>query len=385
MTIQIDREEGLYYRQTLFDKAKRVVIKVGSAILTTEHGMNHEVIDNLAREIVFLHNSGREVILVTSGAVAAGRKKIAFTPNGELAMREKQALAAIGQSVLMHIYDETFARHGKNIAQILLTHSDLSRRDRYLNVRNTLNTLFQFGVIPIINENDTVSVEELRFGDNDTLGALVANLIEADMFICLTDVVGLYNGNPHANPEAQPIYTVAEVTPEIEAMAGNVKSALGTGGMQSKIRAAKMVAAGGGSSFIGPGRVKNILQQLFSGEMIGTFFLPKTSKLPSRKHWIGYVLKPKGRLVLDAGACLALTRKGKSLLPSGILEVHGPFGLGDSVECCDQDGRVIAVGLINYGSAEVEQIRGRKTGEIAAILGYKDSDEVMHRDNLVLR
>lgn len=384
MTIQIDKEDGLYYRQTLFDKARRVVIKVGSAILTNDSGMNLEVIDNLARDVAFLHNSGREVIVVSSGAVAAGRKKIGFVPQGEIGMREKQALAAIGQSVLMHTYDGAFGKYDQKIAQVLLTHSDLSRRDRYLNVRNTINTLFQFGVIPIINENDTVSVEELRFGDNDTLGALVANLIEADMFICLTDVVGLYNGNPHNDPNARPIYTVAEVTPEIEAMAGNVKSALGTGGMQSKIRAAKMVAAGGGSSFIGPGREKNILQQLFSGEMVGTFFLPRSSKLPSRKHWIGYVLKPKGRVILDQGACIALTKKGKSLLPSGILAVQGKFGLGDSVECCDQEGRVIAVGLINYGSEDLNRIRGRKSGEIAGILGYKDDDEVMHRDNLVL-
>jgi len=385
MTIHVDKEEGLYFRQTLFDKAKRVVIKVGSAILTAEQGMNLEVIDNIARDISFLHNTGREVILVSSGAVAAGRKKIGYIPQGEIGMRDKQALAAIGQSVLMHIYDETFSRYNTKIAQVLLTHSDLSRRSRYLNVRNTLNALFGFGVIPIINENDTVSIEELRFGDNDTLGALVANLIEADMFICLTDVVGLYNGNPHSNPEARPIYTVAEVTPEIEAMAGNVKSALGTGGMQSKIRAAKMVADGGGSSFIGPGRMKNILQQLFSGEMIGTFFLPKTTRMSSRKQWISYVLKPKGRLRLDRGACLALSEKGRSLLASGILEVHGAFGPGDAVECLDQEGRVIAVGLINYGSGDVEKIKGRKSGEIASILGFKDDDEVMHRDNLVLR
>jgi len=385
MTGQIDQEEGLYYRQTLFDKARRVVIKVGSAILTTEEGMNLEVIENLARDIAFLHNTGREVILVSSGAVAAGRKKIGYIPRGEVGMRDKQALAAIGQSVLMHIYDETFARHDTRIAQVLLTHSDLSRRDRYLNVRNTLNTLFEFGVVPIINENDTVSVEELRFGDNDTLGALVANLIEADMFICLTDVVGLYNGNPHTNPEARPLYTVAEVTPEIEAMAGNVKSALGTGGMQSKIRAAKMVAEGGGCSFIGPGRMSNILQQLFSGEMVGTFFLPKKTRMPSRKHWISYVLKPKGRLLLDGGACVALVEKGKSLLPSGILEVHGTFGAGDAVECSDQDGRIIAVGLINYSSDDVSKIKGRKTQEIAAFIGFKDDDEVMHRDNLVLK
>jgi len=384
MTIQMSREEGLYYRQTLFDKARRVVIKVGSAILTSESGMNHEVIDNIAKEIAFLRKSGREVILVSSGAVAAGRKKIPSIPGGELSMPEKQALAAIGQSVLMHTYDEAFARHGQKIAQLLLTHSDLSHRKRYLNVRNTLKTLFKFGVIPIINENDTVSVEELRFGDNDTLGALVSNLIEADMFICLTDVVGLYNGNPHKDPDARPIYTVTEVTPEIEAMAGNVKSALGTGGMQSKIRAAKMVAAAGGSSFIGPGREPDILKQLFSGEVIGTFFFPAASKLPSRKHWIAYVLKPSGTLVLDQGAWQALSQSGKSLLPSGILEVVGEFGVGDSVQCCNEKGEVFAVGLINYSSEDVVKIQGVHTDKIEEILGFKDSGEVMHRDNLVL-
>lgn len=385
MTQKIDKEEGLYYRQTLFDKAKRVVIKVGSAMLTDEHGMNLDVIESLVQELVFLHNSGREVILVSSGAVAAGRKKIGYVPKGDVGMRDKQALAAIGQSVLMHIYDETFSRYDQKIAQVLLTHSDFSERERYLNVRNTINTLFEFGVIPVINENDTVSVKELRFGDNDTLGALVANLIEADMFICLTDVVGLYNGNPHTDPDARPIYTVTEVTPEIEAMAGNVKSALGTGGMQSKIRAAKMVADGGGSSFIGPGRMPDVLQQLFSGEMIGTFFLPKASRISSRKHWISYVLKPKGRLFLDDGACAALTQKGKSLLPSGVREVEGSFGCGDAVECVDMSGKVIAVGLINYTAVDVMKIKGCKTHEIAEILGYKDDDEILHRDNLVLK
>jgi glutamate 5-kinase len=384
MTIQIDKEEGLYYRQTLFDKARRVVVKVGSAILTGERGMNLEVVRNLAKELVFLHNSGREVILVSSGAVAAGRKKLLLDQQVELGIKEKQALAAIGQSILMHTYDEAFAEHGKKIAQVLLTHADLSHRHRYLNIRNTLLTLLRFGVIPIINENDTVSVEELRFGDNDNLGALVTNLIEADMFICLTDVVGLYNGNPHTDPDVKPIYTIAEVTPEIEAMADNVKSALGTGGMQSKIRAAKMVAARGGSSFIGPGREKNILQQLFSGEMIGTFFLPAKTRLHSRKHWIAYALKPKGHLVLDDGACQAICRNGKSLLPSGILEVKGRFGPGDAVRCLDRHNKPVAVGLMNYSAVDTELIKGIHSDQIENILGYKDSDEVMHRDNLVI-
>jgi glutamate 5-kinase len=242
MNDQLALEEGLYSRQTLFNKAKRVVVKVGSAILTRKDGLNNEVIGNLAREIAFLHNSGREVILVSSGAVAAGKRKVNFPDEQELTMREKQALAAIGQSRLMHDYDEAFGKYDKNIAQILLTHSDLADRKRYLNVRNTILTLFKFGVIPVINENDTVSTEELKFSDNDNLGALVANLIEADMFICLTDVDALYDRNPLTDPQARAIYTVTEVTEEIEAMAGNSKSALGTGGMRSKIHAAKMAA-----------------------------------------------------------------------------------------------------------------------------------------------
>lgn len=384
MTIQVSREDGLYYRQTLFDKAKRIVVKVGSAVLTTESGINQSVVENIARDLSFLKDSGREVILVTSGAVAAGRKKIVLSDTLKVGLKEKQALAAIGQSCLMQTYDEVFQRHGKVISQLLLTHADLALRDRYLNVRNTILTLFRFGAIPIINENDPVSGEELRFGDNDTLAALITNLIEADMFICLTDVDCLYTGNPLSDPSACPVYTVAKVTPEIEAMAGNVKSLLGTGGMQSKIRAAKMVAAGGGSSFIGPGRKGEILQKLFSGEMFGTFFLPAEDKIDRRKHWIAYVLRPKGYLVLDAGACNALLNHGKSLLSSGILEVRGEFGVGDAVHCLDSNDKPIAAGLVNYGSANLNIIRGHHSGEIESLLGFKDCDEVIHRDNLVL-
>jgi glutamate 5-kinase len=298
--------------------------------------------------------------------------------------REKQALAAIGQSRLMHDYDEAFSKYNKTIAQVLLTHSDLADRKRYLNVRNTLLTLFQFGIIPIINENDTVSTEELKFSDNDNLGALVANLIEADMFICLTDVDALYDSNPFTNPDAKPIYTVPEITEQIEHMAGHSKSVLGTGGMMSKIRAAKMVSAGGGSSFIGPGRMENILQHLFSGEKVGTFFLPRAEKMQGRKRWIAYVLKPHGSLVIDDGAVQALVTRGKSLLPSGIREVRGEFEVGDSVQCVDENGKPVAVGLINFNAAEVRRIKGQKTEKIAEILGFKESDEVMHRDNLVL-
>ncbi len=378
------REEGLYLRQTLFDKARRVVVKVGSAILTSADGLNRDVIANLAREISFLHDSGREVILISSGAVAAGKRKLGFDDRAGLTIRQKQALAAIGQSQLMHDYDEAFARHQKNIAQILLTHADLADRRRYLNVRNTLLTLFSFGVIPVINENDSVSSEELRFSDNDTLGALLANLIEADMFICLTDVDALYDRNPLTDPSARPIYTVSEVTEEIESMAGNSKSVLGTGGMQSKIRAARMVSAGGGSSFIGPGRQPDILKHLFSGEMVGTFFLPMKEKMQSRKRWLAYVLKPKGVVILDEGACLAVSTGGKSLLPSGIVSVEGVFEVGDPVRCVDRLARPIAIGLTNFSSADINMIKGLRSDKIESVLGHKYCDEVMHRDNLVL-
>jgi len=267
---------------------------------------------------------------------------------------------------------------------VLLTHDDLSHRDRYLNVRNTILTLLEWNIIPVINENDTVSVEELRFGDNDTLGALITNLIEADLFVCLTDVDSLYTGNPHKNAEAKHVYTVARVDKEVEKMAGHVVGALGTGGMRSKIQAAHMVSARGGSSFIGSGRIENIIQKLFTGEPVGTFFLPKGEKMQSRKHWIAYALRPKGSLVLDKGACKALVKRGKSLLPSGIVEVRGNFGVGAPVQCLDENDNIIATGLSNYNAADIGLIKGVKTAQIEKILGYKDSDEVIHRDNLVV-
>lgn len=384
MTFQVSMEDGLFYRQTLFDKAKRVVVKVGSAVLTDNAGLKADVIANIARELSFLQSTGREVILVSSGAVAAGRRKLGsdYKTSGEL--KVKQALAAMGQGLLMHSYEQAFHQHDQKVAQVLLTHSDLSSRDRYLNVRNTILTLFDFNVIPIINENDTVSVEELRFGDNDTLGALIANMIGADMFIILTDVDGLYTASPTEDLSAQPVYTVARIDNEVEKMAGYTRSALGTGGMQSKIRAAKMVSVCGGSSFIGPGNRSDILKDLFSGNMVGTFFLPSPDKINSRKHWIAYVLRPKGYFVLDEGACRAVVDRGKSLLPSGILEVKGHFGVGSPVQCRSTDNTIIAAGLTNYSSEDIEKIKGCRSSEIQQILGFCDSDEIIHRDNLVL-
>ncbi|MCB2182750.1 MAG: glutamate 5-kinase [Desulfobulbaceae bacterium] len=383
MTFQVAKEKGIELRKRYLEEARRVVVKVGSAVLTMGAGLNHNVLENLARELTFLTQSGREVILVSSGAVAAGRKKLGLD-GAVLRMREKQAAAAVGQASLMRSYEDLFGYFDQKVAQILLTHDDLSHRDRYLNVRNTMNTLLEWGILPIINENDTVSVKELRFGDNDTLGAMLTNLIDADAFICLTDIDGLYSGNPCTTTDVKRVHTVAEVNGEVESMAGNIcGSNLGTGGMRSKILAAKMVAAKGGCSFIGPGREEGILQKLFSGELVGTFFLPQQEKMASRKHWIAFTLRPKGFLVLDDGACRALTGQGKSLLPSGIKEVRGVFGVGDPVHCLDKNGIAIAAGLVNYNSEEITKIHGCHTSQIEDIIGYKDSDEVIHRDNLV--
>lgn len=385
MTFQVSWEDGLFYRQTLFDQAKRVVVKVGSAVLTGRSGLDGYVLQHLAKQISFLAGTGREVILVTSGAVAAGRKQLGSgrrKKNEEL--RVKQALAAIGQGLLMRTYEEVFALHSQKVAQVLLTHADLAQRDRYLNVRNTILTLFEFGVVPIINENDTVSVEELRFGDNDTLGALIANMIDAEMYIMLTDVDGLCTANPSEDLTATPVYTVQSIDRQVRAMAGHTSSSLGTGGMRSKIRAASMVAACGGSSFIGPGRRPEILQELFSGELIGTFFLPEKKTLSGKKHWIAYVLRPQGYLVLDKGACNAVRDKGKSLLPSGILEIRGSFGVGAPVHCLDEQEEVVCSGLVNYSAADIGKIKGQNSESIEKILGFKDSSVVIHRDNLVL-
>jgi len=384
MTFQISKEKGFELRKTYLDKAKRVVVKVGSAVLTGVQGLDVGVLENLASELSFLINSGREVILVSSGAVAAGKKRLGLSMDRELGLKEKQGAAAVGQSSLMRSYEIVFDQMGLKVAQVLLTHDDLSHRDRYLNVRNTILTLLDWNIIPIINENDTVSVEELRFGDNDTLGALITNLIEADLFICLTDVDSLYTGNPHEDSEAKQVYTIARVDKKVENMAGHVVGALGTGGMKSKIKAARMVSARGGSSFIGSGRIDDIIQKLFKGKPVGTFFLPKAEKMQSRKHWIAYVLRPKGSLVLDKGACRALVKNGKSLLPSGIIEVRGNFGVGAPVQCLDEKENVIASGLTNYNAADLGRIKGVKTNRIEKILGYKDSDEVIHRDNLVV-
>jgi len=380
---EITWPDGRLLRLQYLQKAKRVVVKVGSAVLTDSQGLNYAVLANLAADLSFLRESGREVILVSSGAVAAGRKRLGLQGRS-FTLKEKQAAAAVGQSSLMRAYEDLFDQRGCKVAQVLLTHDDLANRQRFLNIRNTIFTLLAWQILPVINENDTVSTKELRFGDNDNLAAMVSNLIEADLLICLTDVDGLYTGNPDTDSEARRLSTVAAVDKRVEQMAGQVGSSVGTGGMRTKIQAAKMVSARGGVSLIGPGRVDGVIRRLFAGEEIGTFFLPQPEKMQGRKHWIAYILRPQGYLVLDDGAKSALVSNGKSLLPSGILEVRGKFGIGAAVHCLDTEGLAFAAGLVNYTSGDLEKIHGKRTTDIAEILGHKDSDEVIHRDNLVL-
>ncbi len=383
MTFQVSREQGLQSRQQLLSQARRVVVKVGSAVLTAEDGLNWPIIESLAVDLHHLLTSGHEVILVSSGAVAAGRRGLGLGSR-PLCMKEKQAAAAFGQSALIRAYEDVFEPLGRKVAQVLLTHNDLANRDRYLNIRNTLFTMLSWQILPIINENDTVSVKELRFGDNDTLAAMTANLIEADLFVCLTDVDGLYSGNPAVDADARLVNTVALVDAEVEAMAGHVCGALGTGGMRSKIMAAKMVAAMGGSSVIASGNTPGVLQKLFAGEAVGTFFLPREERMHSRKHWIAYTLRPKGFLILDEGACQAIMADGKSLLPAGIIASRGEFRVGDPVHCLDKNEEPIAAGLVNYSSRHIDRIKGCQTAHVKEILGFIDSAEVIHRDNLVL-
>ncbi|MDD5758305.1 MAG: glutamate 5-kinase [Desulfobulbaceae bacterium] len=383
MTFQVSKERGMALRQELLAKAKRVVVKVGSAVLTKADGLNLEVMASLAHDLCDLMREGREVVLVSSGAVAAGRKSLGLGTRA-LVMREKQAAAALGQGCLMRQYEDIFGRQEQLVGQLLLTHDDLANRDRYLNIRNTLFTMFDWQILPIINENDTVSVKELRFGDNDTLGAMTTNMIEADLFVCLTDVDGLYSGNPASDPSARLLNTVAQVNDEVLAMAGHVAGALGTGGMRSKIMAARMVSARGGSSCICHGRQPGTLKRLFAGEPVGTFFLPQEEKMQSRKHWIAYTLRPKGFLVLDDGAARAVVGGGKSLLPSGILETRGTFRIGDPVHCLDRNEEALAAGLVNYSSDDIKKIQGLRSALIKETLGFMDSEEIIHRDNLVV-
>jgi glutamate 5-kinase len=364
-------------------RAKRIVVKVGSNVLTARNGLNTVVIDALTHQICHLIDDGRQVLLVSSGAMAAGMKTLRLDRRPE-SIPNRQAIAAVGQSGLMHTYEQKFARYGKHVAQILLTSEDLNIRKRYLNARNALNTLLSWRVVPIINENDTIMVEEIKLGDNDNLSAMIALLMDADALINLTDIGGLFTKDPRSEPDAVLIPEVTTIGKRIESYAGGIAGALGTGGMQSKIRAAKKLTAAGVPMVIAQGDKTDILLRLTRGERHGTYFVPNTRKLNRRKCWIAYTLKPRGALNLDEGAAQAIVKKGKSLLPSGIVAVEGNFSHGAAVVFKDRSGRELGVGLINYSAAETRAIMGLQTSQIAGRLGAKPYDEVVHRNNLVI-
>jgi len=363
---------------------KRIVVKIGSAVLTKENdGLNVQHIEGLANEISKLKENKYEFVIVTSGAIAAGRSMLNLSGKVE-SIPSKQAAAAIGQCRLMWAYEKAFSKYDIKVAQLLLTHDDLSDRKRYLNARNTLFTLLKYEVIPVINENDTVAVDEIRFGDNDFLSAAISNMIDADLLFILTDVEGLYTADPAGVSDAQLIPMVEDITPEVEGMVTSTKSMMGSGGMKAKIQAASKAAISGVATVIANGKNPLILEEFFNGKEIGTLFLPRKKPLKSRKHWIGYTRKIRGKVVVDDGAKEALVKGGKSLLPSGIISVDGVFSEGDSVLCVDCNGCWFAKGLVNYNSSDLIKILGKKTNEIEGILGHKDYDEVIHRDNLVI-
>lgn len=370
-------------RQRYIEKAHRVVVKVGSNVLTRDNGLNLEVIQEISRQICSLQDQGKEVILVSSGAMASGVKKLNLSRRPD-EIPKRQAVAAVGQAGLIMEYEKAFEAYNRKVAQILLTGDGLTHRKRYLNARNTLHTLLSWGVVPIINENDTVSIEEIKLGDNDNLAAMITLLMDADILINLTDIDGLYNKDPRQFHDAELIPEVSVFKREIEKFAGEIPGALGTGGMLSKIKAARKVTVSGVPMIIAKGDKPDILLKILSGEDHGTFFTPKEEKLNRRKCWIGFTLKPKGTLRIDSGAAHALLEGGKSLLPSGIVDVEGEFGAGAPVEFKNGGSQILGTGLVNYSAAEIRRIMGLKTSQIKECLGYKPYDEVIHRDNLTI-
>ena len=369
--------------RTRIAQSKRLVVKVGSALVTNNgEGLALDFIADCARQIAALRTTGREVLLVSSGAIAAGMQRLGWKERPH-AMHDLQAAAAVGQMGLARAYEDTFAQHGLKTAQILLTHEDLSDRTRYLNARSTLQALLGYGVIPIINENDTVVTDEIKFGDNDTLGALVGNLVEADAVIILTDQKGLYTADPRRDPSATLIDEGRADDRQYEAMAGGAGTGISKGGMITKIRAAQRAARSGAHTLIASGREPDALLHAAAGERIGTLLYASESPLAARKQWLADHLQLAGSLVLDAGAVAAL-KAGRSLLPIGVVAVEGDFERGTAVACRNSDGREVARGLANYSSSEARRIAKRATHEIESLLGYIEEEELIHRDNLVL-
>ncbi len=371
-------------RQEVITTAHTVVVKVGTNVITGADGrLDPARLHALTDQIHRLRQSGRKVALVSSGAIGAGVGRLGLGKR-PTDLRHLQACAAIGQSFLMHAYQESLEKHGTHTAQILLTAGDFDSRPRYLNVRNTILTLFEWGVLPIINENDTVSVAEIKFGDNDHLAAMVTNLLQAPLLVLLTVVDGLYPSDPKADPAAQKLDTVPLIDGAVTNLAGASRSTLGTGGMRSKLRAARLATAAGESVIMANGTRPGILDAILAGEPVGTLFLPHGSSIPAWKRWLGFTAQPKGKLFVDAGARTAVQQKGRSLLPIGVVKVQGNFNKGDVVALCDAEGVEFARGLTNYPAADAGRIRGLRTDEIGEVLGSLPYEEIVHRDNLVV-
>jgi len=374
----------LNYKAQILAPVRRIVVKVGSAVLSDGDGLRYDVMDGIARQVEEIVRAGREVVLVTSGAIAAGRARIGKLRAPTMAAR--QAAAATGQIELMSSWARSFdAAGGRRVAQILLTHQDLAERPRRLNARHTLGALLSAGVVPIVNENDTVAVEEIRLGDNDVLSSQVAALVQAQLLVLLTDVAGVLTGDPRTRPDARLIPLITDPEAEMKGLVAETSGPLGSGGMAAKLKAAREATRAGIAVIIGPGRDGDVLRAALDSEReSGTLIVPAGVKLKSRKHWIAFALKPAGSLALDRGAADAVRSKGRSLLPSGIADVRGDFTSGDCVSLLDTEGIEFGRGLVNYPAEDVIKVKGRQSHEIARLLGYKVADEIIHRDNLVL-
>lgn len=367
-----------------FSKAKRIVIKIGSSLLTAGgRGLNQAAISGWVEQMAALKQQGKDVILVSSGAVAEGMSRLKLTKRPKT-LHNLQAAAAVGQMGLVRIFENKFQKHGFHAAQVLLTHDDLSDRKRYLNARSTLLALLNFQVIPVINENDTVATDEIRFGDNDTLGALVANLVEADLLIILTDQQGLFDADPSLNPKANLIEQANVNDALLDQVAGESRSGLGRGGMYTKVSAARLASRSGTATIIVAGAIDNVISEVINGANLGTYLTPNIAPLAARKQWLAGQLQVKGKVTLDEGAVNVLQCNGKSLLAIGVKNASGQFKRGDLVSCIDLQGKEIARGLINYSVDETLKIAGKTSKEFEAILGYADDEELIHRDNMVL-
>ena len=370
--------------QSILKQARRIIIKVGSSLVTNqEQGLDHVTLTCLAAQIAKLKQDKKEVVLVSSGAIAEGMQRLNWKKRPH-ALHKLQAAAAVGQMGLIQAYESCFREHKLQTAQLLITHEDLLNRKRYLNARSTLTTLLSMNVVPIINENDSVATDEIRFGDNDTLAALITNLIEADVLVILTDQAGLFTADPRIDAQARLLNVAMVEDPTIEIMAGGVGSTIGRGGMLTKINAAKRAARSGAHTIIASGHEANVLVRLAQGEAIGTQLLTKTMKLVARKQWLADHLQTQGKITLDVGAVRALTVEGKSLLPIGVINTNGDYERGEVVNCIDLEGREIARGLINYSATETKKISRCPSSQIESILGYVDQPELIHRNNLVL-